>query len=425
MKKVNRKVTLLAGILITATHAISWAEPRAWNVASEQPRFERDAAGQPLYREEAGWRAAVPGWEYDFPRDHFAHPDFKTEWWYFTGHLYGAENGKEYGFQLTFFRQGIIPPPDRPEDLEEKSRWITPQMSFAHFAISEVSDEQFHFEQVVSRGALGEAGFGEPVRKWGTHESAPLAWIKDWRLEADLSRPDGPITYFMTAQMRDGTALHLRATPAQPPVFHGADGVSQKSEGLGRGSHYYSWPRLELAGSLVLGEGARRREIPVTGEGWFDQEWATNQLAADQVGWDWFSLQFEDGSELMIYQLRLADGSADPISSGTYIAADGEVTPVSRPDFELIPLRTWKSAESGGVYPLDWRIKIPKLNLDITTRAAFETQELVLNPIIYWEGAVNVSPTNEAGSGASGKHGKGYMELTGYASPIEGMRGSN
>ncbi len=384
--------------------------------------FLRDAEGQPVLRDPEGWRLAVPGWLYDFPRDHFAHRDYKTEWWYFTGHLEGEQTGAEYGFQLTWFRQGVIPPGERPkgEPGEEISRWVTPQMSFAHFAVSDVDRKEFFFEQTVSRGALGQAGFGEPPQGKLGSTPLPLAWINGWTLEieADAQSPAG-ITYTMTAAMADGTVLELRVTPERTPVFHGADGVSQKAAGLGQASHYYSFTRMTARGSITV---PGREPEPVSGIAWFDQEWASNQLAEDQVGWDWFSLKFDDGAELMIYQIRLSDGSGDAASKGTYISPEGRVIPISSEDYTLTPLKSWTSPESGGEYPLHWRIQIPRLNLDITTVPAFETQELLLSPVIYWEGVIRFAPTSGAGQLRSGT-GTGYMELTGYAAPLEGVRG--
>jgi predicted secreted hydrolase len=201
--------------------------------------------------------------------------------------------------------------------------------------------------------------------------------------------------------------------PQKPFVFHGVDGASQKAAGPGNASHYYSCSRMQPAGTLIIdGES-----IAVVGEAWLDREWATNQLAADQVGWDWFSLQMDDGSELMIYQLRRKDGSADPVSSGTWIDAVGKSTHLTSDDFTLRPQESgfWKSANSKADYPLRWKIAVPSLGIDLLSAEMLQQQELFLPPLTYWEGAVEVT----------GSHpGRGYMELTGYGGTISPLSGS-
>lgn len=338
-----------------------------------------------------GWRVALPGWEYRFPRDHGNHPDFKTEWWYFTGNL-TASDGREFGYQLTFFRQGVL-----ADDLITLSRFVTRDIKFAHFALSDLSTPKFHFRQKISRGAFGEAGFERGER---------LAWIDDWSCDFDGT--------FRIKARDGGTKLDLTLKPSKPPAIQGQNGVSQKSTGEGEASHYYSLTRLQTTGSLTI-DG---RELKVEGDSWFDHEWATNQLAADQVGWDWFSLQFDDNTELMLFQLRKRDGQRDSHSSGLFVAADGSTTFVSDADFTLEPGRLWKSPASAGEYPLEWKLSIPKLELSATVRAAAENQELVLSPIVYWEGAIRAEGTRQ------GKllKAKGYLEMTGYGSEVVGMQ---
>jgi predicted secreted hydrolase len=209
-------------------------------------------------------------------------------------------------------------------------------------------------------------------------------------------------------------ALELTLSPRKPPIFHGADGVSQKSAGEGRASHYYSLTRLESEGRLVI-EG---RAVAVKGWSWFDQEWATNQLTEDQTGWDWLSLQFEDGTELMLFQIRLKDGGRDPYSHGTWIDAKGASTAVKNEDFELFPGRTWRSEDTGGDYPVEWTVRIPKLDLEVTVKAALDEQELVLRPISYWEGSVRAVGTRGGQAIGAG----GYLEMTGYGGGLVGLQ---
>lgn len=342
--------------------------------------------------EAAEWRIAEPGWRYEFPRDHGNHPDFKTEWWYFTGNL-RAQDGREFGFQLTFFRQGI----DRSEDIIPMSRFVTRDVKFAHFTVSDLAARKFHFFQKTSRGAYGEAGFDNRNR---------LAWIENWECD---STPEG----FTLKASQGGVEVDLALRSPKKAVIHGADGVSRKGAEPGQASHYYSFTRLETSGSVKL-DGV---EIPVTGTSWFDHEWATNQLGKNQVGWDWFSLQFEDGSELMLFQLRTKDGGRDEHSAGTLVDASGRQTPLGSGDFSLEPMQAWKSP-TGAAYPVAWRLKVPSLALDVEVHAAMEDQELRLQPIVYWEGAVRASGTREGKPVAA----KGYLEMTGYAGPVRGMQ---
>lgn len=342
----------------------------------------------------AQWRVAEPGWKYEFPRDHGSHAGFKTEWWYFTGNL-SASGGREFGYQLTFFRQGI----ERGgEDLIPLSRFVTREVKFAHFTVSDLAGKKFHFFQKISRGAYGEAGFGDGDR---------LAWIEAWKCAWD---GEG-----FRIQAADGeVAIDLKLRPGKPPVVHGAEGISRKGAAPGQASHYYSFTRLETEGTLRLAE----EEIPVTGESWFDHEWATNQLGENQTGWDWFSLHFADGSELMLFQLRTKEGGRDPFSAGTFVNALGEARALADKEFSLEANEWWKSPATGADYPIAWRIGVPSLALEVEVRAALENQELLLQPITYWEGAVRASGTR----GGQPVTAKGYLEMTGYAGPVRGMQ---
>jgi predicted secreted hydrolase len=337
----------------------------------------------------AEWRVALPGWTQRFPEDHGAHTDFKTEWWYFTGNL-ESEDGHEFGYQLTFFRQGVIDPSTQTP----ASRFIQRDMKFAHFAVSDISEKTFHHFQKVSRGAFGEAGFGN---------DAVVAWIENWTCELI-----GPHDFRLRAES-EGTSIDLELRSRRDPVWHGADQVSQKAEGPGRASHYYSLTRMETTGTVRIGD----REWRVSGLTWFDHEWATNQLAAHQSGWDWFSLQFENGSELMLFQIRTKDGGRDPYSSGTWIAPDGSTTKIGVADFELKPTKWWTSPKTKGRYPIAWNLDLPSNNLSLQLEARFAKQELDTGPFAYWEGAIRAEGS---------LRGKGYLEMTGYSGGIVGMQ---
>ena len=342
----------------------------------------------------ADWRTAQPGWTYQFPRDHGDHPEFKTEWWYFTGNL-AAPSGNEFGYQLTFFRQGIGPP---SQDLISTSRFVTQHLKFAHFALSDIGAEKFRFFQRFSRGAYGEAGFGSGER---------LVWLENWSL---VLSPQG--SYRLHAE-QDDCSIDLELVPSKGPIIHGRNGVSQKAEGEGRASLYYSHTGLRTIGIIRMGDTSTR----VEGTSWFDHEWATNQLAPGQQGWDWLSLHLSDGSELMLYQLRSEQGEIDPMSSGTFIGAKGPSIHLTRDDFSMDPIKWWTSPSSGARYPTTWEIAIPTVGVTLRAEATFNNQELRLRPVTYWEGAVRATGTRDG----SKIVGKGYLELTGYATPLDGL----
>ncbi|MES2571040.1 MAG: lipocalin-like domain-containing protein [Verrucomicrobiota bacterium] len=342
----------------------------------------------------ADWQTARRGWNYVFPRDHGPHPEFKTEWLYFTGNL-RDQKGRRFGYELTLFRHGVRPESERTP---EGSRFLIGDLKFAHFAISDVAGQRFHYQQKLSRGAFGEAGFGTAEGR--------LAWIDGWSI--DLA-PDG---VWRLRAKADGFALDLSLSSIKPWVIHGVDGVSQKAPGENHASHYYSGTRLESRGELFV-EGVN---FQVTGESWFDHEWATNQLAANQLGWNWFSIQLDDKSELMLYQMRLRDGSIDPASSGSVISPEGKVTHLRRGDYELIPVKYWKN-KAGIAYPIEWKAAVPSLGLELRITTPLENQELAFPSLSYWEGLIDIS-----GSRAGARvGGHGYMELTGYAGPLVGL----
>lgn len=336
----------------------------------------------------ADWKPAQPGWRYQFPRDHHAHRDFKTEWWYFTGNLFDPD-GHRFGYELTFFRHGIRPAAERDPNA---SRFIVDDLKFAHFAVTDVEGRQFYFTQKTSRGAFGDAGFDDATR---------LAWIDNWSLTAK-----GDDVFEITASGDFGAfQLQLRATA--PPVIHGENGVSVKAAGDASTSHYYSIPRLETIGKLNLNGTARA----VTGETWFDREWSSSPLGKAQLGWDWVCLQWQDGAALMLYRMRIENGGIDPASSGSWIAPDGSATHLRASDFEMTPTTFWKSKATGARYPIGWRIVVPAQRAEFMIKATLEDQELKLGAINYWEGAIDATGTRDG----EAVKARGYLELTGYA----------
>ncbi len=338
----------------------------------------------------AGFERAEPVRDFHFPEDHGPHPDFRNEWWYFTGNLSDAE-GNRYGFQLTFFRVAISPDP-----VESRSDWATRQIYMAHFAITDVNEKEFHGFERLSRGAVGLAGA----------EMDPLhVWIEDWEI---VSENENRFPWRLRAAS-DGYAISLEVDPMKDIVLQGDRGLSQKSREPGNASYYYSITRLAASGTLTL-DGNER---PVSGTAWLDREWSTSALGEDQAGWDWFALQLADGSEIMYYQLRKIDGSADPFSQGVFVGVDGEVTQLSAADVELEALDIWVSP-AGEAYPMKWRMSVKPLDRTFIIRTVLEGQEQDLS-VRYWEGAVDV-----AGEEETALIGRGYMELTLYGERADG-----
>jgi len=341
-----------------------------------------------------GWAVAVPGYQITFPQDHFPHYQFRTEWWYFTGNL-KTTDGRAFGYQVTFFRHGYRAARSREP---VTSRFVMNDVKFAHFAVTDVNSGKFYFDSRVSRGAFGEAGFGDGKR---------LAWIDNWELDFDGD-------FRLNAVTKD-YAVQLNLTPEKPAVLQGEHGLSQKAAGEGRASYYYSVTRLRTSGTVKIGDV----NYAVEGSSWFDREWATNQLTPEQVGWNWFAIQLSDGSDLMLYQMRLKEGGIDSHSSGKWIAADGATTDLAVNDFQLAPEKFWESAASKATYPIQWRLSISKLKLELEVASPVKNQELDLS-VVYWEGCIRLKGWR-AGKPVDGV---GYMELTGYQGDAPGLAGS-
>ena len=329
-------------------------------------------------------RALAPR-TFTFPEDHGPHPEFRNEWWYVTGNL-DDEDGGRFGFELTIFRFALTPTVSA-----SSSAWRTNQVYIAHLAVTDAENNGFHVAQRYSRGAVGLAGA----------EAAPFrVWIDDWEIAGQ------PHTRAWRLRASDAAVgVDLELLPLKPPVLNGIDGLSQKSADPKNASYYYSITRMQTEGTLRIGE----RDYAVSGLSWLDREWSTSALAADQVGWDWFALQLDDGSELMLYGLRLKDGSWDSASAGTFVNADGAATHLDADDAEIIVLDNWASPE-GGTYPARWQLQVKRFGIDVTVTPVINDQEL-FTTVRYWEGAVDVvGERNQLPVG-----GRGYVELTGYA----------
>ncbi len=323
--------------------------------------------------------------KFSFPEDHGPHPEFRNEWWYVTGNL-DDDDGRRFGFELTVFRFSLAPTaPD------SESAWRSNQVYLAHLAVTDADGEDFYVAQRFSRGALGLAGAdSSPFRVWiGDWEFSAQQGSDAWQLRADDS----------------AVGIEFELAPLKQPVLNGIDGLSQKSAAPGNASYYYSITRLQTTGTLRIGE----QTFEVSGLSWLDREWSTSALAADQVGWDWFALQLDDGSELMFYGLRSADGDRDANSAGTFTGPSGAATHLHAKDVEVDVLEHWESP-AGGIYPAKWLLRVPSLELALTVVPVLNDQEL-FTTVRYWEGAVDVRGTRHQ----LPIRGRGYVELTGYA----------
>jgi predicted secreted hydrolase len=328
-----------------------------------------------------------------FPQDFGPKPDYLTEWWYYTGNLQ-TNDGRHFGYQLTLFRRAIEPPGDQAP---RTSDWAANQVYMAHFTLTDVSAKKFHFFERFERGAAGLAG--------ATLTPAFQVWLHDWSVEQI-----GPDTYRLKAQ-EDGVAVDLQMTDTKGPVLQGDQGYSQKGPQPGNASLYFSQTHLESKGKVTI-EG---QAYLVSGLSWMDREISTSALSKGEVGWDWFALQLNDGSELMAYVLRRSDGTIGQFSSGTLIGPNGETRHLTREDFRITTESTWKSPHSGGLYPARWKLSVPSAELELDIQPQLADQELNVS-FIYWEGAVSFSGTHHGNAVT----GYGYVELTGYAKSMEG-----
>jgi predicted secreted hydrolase len=339
------------------------------------------------------YQLALPGRKLTFPADHYSHPAFKTEWWYYTGHL-ESDSGKRYGYQVTFFRFGLR---DRQSEIKDKPPLFT-ELYMAHFAVSDIDRKKFFFRERINRGYEGKAGAAT---------DRYLVWNEDWKVEGDVK--------IHRIDVNDrGTRLSLSLNSLKPPVLHGDHGLSQKGEGEGRASYYYSLTRMKTEGEITINGKTEK----VQGLSWMDHEFGSNQLTEDQVGWDWFSIQLNNQTEIMLYLMRRKDGSVDPYSSGTLVAMDGTTKHLALNEFHVEVLDHWKSSRSGGNYPMGWKVTIPNQEIELKIAPEFTDQELITvrsTRVTYWEGAVQVSGTirNQP------MRGMGYVELTGYAGKLK------
>jgi predicted secreted hydrolase len=341
----------------------------------------------------SGWAADAfqtpkPGRVFAFPRDHGAHPAYKTEWWYWVGHLKTA-SGEAFGYELTFFRVAL-----RHPDPRARSAWSLNTIYFAHLAVTDPARRVFAFRDKAGRGALGLSG---------AKAGALQVWIDDW--QAELKGDE----FHLKAQDQ-GLGLDVLLKALKPPALHGQGGFSRKSAKYHSASYYYSISRLDTRGTVTVGG----RTLAVTGLSWMDHEFFTGALAPDLVGWDWFGLQLDDGVDVMLYLLRRKDGTVDPASSGSLIDPQGHTRHLQLADFQVKATGSWTSPHTGTKYPAGWQITIPGAGYRLSLNPTLPDQEIraaAPGQVIYWEGEVKITGTK---NGAPLK-GLGYTELTGYA----------
>ncbi len=364
---------LAAGLLLAGCAAPARPEIRAGI----------DAAAT-LSNGDAGFARALAPRPFVFPRDHGPHPEYQIEWWYYTGNLSAGE--RQFGYQLTFFRSGLSPRP-----VARESAWGATSVYMAHLALSDVAQGRFYAYERFSRDAAGLAGAsGEPFR----------VFLEDW--SATGSSPQGMTMHLRAAE--GDTALDLTLESQKPPALHGDQGLSQKGPTPGNASFYYSLTRMATTGTIRLGD----QTYAVSGLSWMDHEWGTSALEAGAVGWDWFSLQLDNGYDLMFAQVRTS--TAVSYSFGSLVDPEGRTTPLDPAEVQLEVLATWRSPASQALYPARWRLSFPGLALRLELEPRLANQELPVS-VVYWEGAVRIQGSRQ-GRPVSGS---GFVELTGYA----------
>lgn len=328
-----------------------------------------------------------------FPQDLGPHDAYQTEWWYYTGNL-ETDSGREFGYQLTFFRRGLMP---ETEPVANQSAWRSNQIYFSDFTITDVEQQKFYPHERFSRQSAALSGAqAEPYR----------VWLEDWSVSAIA-----PGKVHLVAKAYD-VALDLTLTETLSPILQGDRGYSKRGAEIGNASYYYSILQQQTQGTLTIAD----ETFAVQGLTWKDHEYSTSALGSGTVGWDWFSLQLDNGAALMLYGLRKEDGDIADVSSGIYISADGSTQPTAPTDWQINVLDIWRSPTSQAVYSSRWHIEIPKLALELDGKSLVANQELNLSTT-YWEGAVGFTGTVAEQPVSA----KGYIEMTGYADRLDAV----
>lgn len=338
---------------------------------------------------DSGFKKSVEKIRFGFPEDNGAHPEFRTEWWYFTGNL-ETKTGRKFGYQFTIFRTALS-----PEKTEKNSDWNSNQVYMGHFTVTDIENNDFYYSEKFSRDGNELAGA----------VAAPLKiWVEDWRVIEVAGLPGKEFPEVKLSAGTDETAIELSLTPAKNIILQGDEGLSKKSGEEGNASYYYSVTRINTSGKVKIND----EEFEVTGYSWLDREWSTSALSPEQKGWDWFSLQLDNDFEVMYYQMRKKDGSADDFSKGAIVNPQGEKENIFVQDVILSVTEYWTNDE-GMQYPSGWKLLVPSKQIELIITPAVKNQELKLS-VRYWEGSVIVSGK----FGTENVTGRGYVELTGY-----------
>jgi predicted secreted hydrolase len=384
-----RWLVLALGAILIVVFGFSLIDSGSGGAVSGTTQFASVAS------DTTGYTRAIAPREWNFPQDFGAHPDFQTEWWYYTGNV-TTSDGHRFGYQFTIFRRAIQPP---DKTVASTSEWRSNQIYMAHFAVSDIGGKQYYHVQRFSRGGADLAG--------ATSDPTYHVWIEDWQIQADSA--DAKHT---TIKADAGAfEVDLKLEQIKPPALQGQNGLSPKSSEVGSASYYYSLSRLLTDGTIRVGD----QTFTVSGTTWKDHEFSTSALGATAQGWDWFGLQLDDQRELMLGQIRLTDGGREPVFGGLLVEADGSTRYLKSSDFTLEVTDQWKSPHSKASYPAGWNITVNTGDaqpLKITVKPLLADQELHgSGNVDYWEGAVQIS---------GNQSGYGYAELTGYVQAMTG-----
>jgi len=346
-----------------------------------------------------GFKQAIKPRKFVFPQDHWSHDSFQIEWWYITGNISEITaqqkvQGKEFGYQVTFFRIGLSPESSQTTKKVDTSAWVAQNIWMAHIALTDVSTAKHYHDERFARGAAGLAGVNKEPFK---------VWLEDWQI---LGTGKGEFPWQVLVKNKE-FSLDLTLNPKKPVVLQGKNGLSQKSSKPGNASYYYSFSRLDTKGKVTSGG----QQFNVSGWSWLDREWSTSALGDEQAGWNWFSLQLDDGTDLMYYQMQRKDGITDAHSSGKWINQDGSYHHLKSHEVQLEPLKYWHS-ETGKKYVTEWKMIIPKKDIEWRIKAMLDNQEMQTT-VRYWEGAVRIFDA-KSGKAPGQEIGKGYLEMTGY-----------
>lgn len=350
----------------------------------------------------SGYASATEPLDWQFPRDHGSHDEYQTEWWYYTGNL-STEDGRRFGYQFTIFRRAISPETVDASD----SEWRTNQIHLAHFTVSDIESQAFYHDERLARAGGGVAG---ALPNNANPDAEFHVWLNDWSITAGN---DEVTEMLITAESPQGFAVDFTLTQAKAPTLQGDNGLSAKSAEEGNASHYYSLTRLSTEGTITIDE----ETFTVSGNSWMDHEFSTSALDENALGWDWFGLQFDDGREIMVGQIRQVDGGKDPYFGGMLTDVDGTTYYLDADTFTIEATDTWTSPHTGATYPAGWQITVNAETFNADDDLVFNVtplqsdQELHGGGIAYWEGAVELS---------GDVSGYGYAELTGYVDAMTG-----